>query len=101
MGDAAVAFVQGDAFSYVPDGPVDWMVSDVVAYPDRIVELLRVWCGARWAARLVVTMKFQGGEPAWDALELAVRSAEERGYHCRAKHAFNNKNELTLMLKRI
>ena len=35
-----------------------WMVSDVVAYPERIIELLEWWCGGHWARFMVVTMKF-------------------------------------------
>ena len=37
-----------------------WMVSDVIAYPERVTELLQRWGGNNWADRMVLTMKFQG-----------------------------------------
>eukprot|EP00522_Entomoneis_paludosa_P008678 CAMPEP_0172444922 /NCGR_PEP_ID=MMETSP1065-20121228/4935_1 /TAXON_ID=265537 /ORGANISM="Amphiprora paludosa, Strain CCMP125" /LENGTH=83 /DNA_ID=CAMNT_0013195685 /DNA_START=17 /DNA_END=268 /DNA_ORIENTATION=+ len=50
-------------------------------------------------------MKFQasatassGSVVAWNELEHAMAIAVSHGYHCRAKHFFNNKNEVTLML---
>lgn len=99
MRDRRVEFIKGDAFSFTPEPPlpVDLLVSDVIAYPDRVLELLGQWCEGRWARRLIVTMKFQGGV-AWDELREAERLAESHGFACRTKHFFNNKNEVTFML---
>ena len=95
-----VTFVKGDAFAYKPkQGQVDWMVSDIIAYPERVAELLQVWCGERLAKHMIVTVKFQGAAPSWDALEAAIRVARDHGYLARAKHFFNNKNEVTLMVE--
>eukprot|EP00797_Seminavis_robusta_P001242 Sro1078_g238730.2 (91) ;mRNA; r:11434-11706 len=44
-------------------------------------------------------MKFQGTAPSWDELDRALQVAESKGYMARAKHFFNNKNEVTLMLQ--
>ncbi|KOO21377.1 sam-dependent methyltransferase [Chrysochromulina tobinii] len=98
MQDGAVTFVQGDAFSFEPPTPVDWLVSDVIAYPERVSELLERWCTQRWATQAVVTMKFQG-DPDWGALQRAVGVAEKAGYAVRVKHFFSNKNEVTLMMR--
>ena len=76
------------------------MVSDVIAYPARAVELLRRWAGEGWARSLVVTMKFQGEAVDWAALAEAAAVAESLDFDFRAKHFFNNKNEVTLMLRR-
>ena len=97
MKDPMVEFVQGDAFAYSPSSPVEWMVSDVIAYPERVIELIDRWCGGRWASHMVVTMKFQG-ETSFDELDHAIQMAASHGYSCRAKHFFNNKNEVTLMI---
>ncbi|MGC3968686.1 MAG: SAM-dependent methyltransferase [Pirellulales bacterium] len=40
MADRRLTFVRGDAFTYWPEEPVDWLLSDVIAFPDRICELL-------------------------------------------------------------
>eukprot|EP00980_Cylindrotheca_fusiformis_P015194 scaffold4204_cov140-Cylindrotheca_fusiformis.AAC.13 len=122
MNDPMVEFVKGDAFAFSPfstststststsnslsslpsssskqeDGVAPehmWMVSDVIAYPERVLDLLERWCGGHWARYMIITMKFQGEKPAFDDLDHAINVAESHGYHCRAKHFFNNKNE--------
>jgi hypothetical protein len=106
MQDDMVEFVKGDAFTFVPnlsnnkDQPPTWMVSDVIAYPERVHELLNRWCGGEWASYMIVTMKFQGDQPAFSDLEHGINIAERHGYECRAKHFFNNKNEVTLMIQK-
>ena len=91
---------QGDAFTFAPDSPVAWCVSDVIAFPERCLELIDRWAGNRWAERLTFTMKFKGESPDYDAISEAFGLAEKHGYACRAKHFFSNKNEITLMLRR-
>ena len=114
MIDEMVEFRSGDAFAFVPLEAIQqrpsssllkptqprnlWMISDVIAYPDRVIELLERWCGGHWATIMIVTMKFQGTKPSLADLEVAFDTAKRYGYICRAKHFFNNKNEVTLML---
>lgn len=109
MQDDMVTFIKGDAFTYEPPWADDsrlatrapegtWMVSDVIAYPERVKELLDRWCGGKWAGNMIVTAKFQGDTIPWKSLNAAVESATKHGYECRVKHFFNNKNEVTLMV---
>jgi hypothetical protein len=98
--DEDVTYISGDAFAYLPPTttPVLLMVSDIVAYPERVVDLLNKWCSLKLATTLIVTMKFKGDTPAWDELRKCKEVADQNGYSFRAKHFFNNKNEVTLML---
>lgn len=96
MADPQVQFVQGDAFTWKPPQPVDWLVSDIIAFPERVPELLEAWCKPRWCQRFVVQMKFRG-EPDWQALDAALAVARGLGYAVRARHFFNDKNEVTLL----
>lgn len=99
MNNLLVSFVQGDAFTYAPPNcVVDWMVSDVIACPERVSELLDLWCGRGLAKNVAVTVKFQGETPSWEALQSAIDIAESHGYDACAKHFFNNKNEVTMMI---
>ena len=100
MADPDVTFVQGDAFVFAPEGgrQVDWMVSDVAAFPERAVELVDAWARQKWARHMVVTMKFTGDVPDFEAVDEAQAAAGQHGYHFRAMHHFSNKNECTLML---
>lgn len=59
---AGVRHLRADAFTLRPDAvePVDWLFSDVVAYPAWLLALTKASIPAGRAARIVVTLKFQG-----------------------------------------
>ena len=50
------------AFALDPDavGPVDWLFSDVVCYPARLLALVERWLAAGTCRNFVCTIKFQG-----------------------------------------
>ena len=92
--DPAVAAMQGvtirqeSAFGLAPE-PVDWMFSDIVAYPGRLLSLVQSWIDARAAHRIVCTVKFQGeGDYAAADAFMAIPGA-------RLMHLFHNNHELT------
>ena len=57
-----VTWREGSAFALEPDevGPVDWWCSDIVAYPDRLLDLVTRWLESGRVRNLVCTIKFQG-----------------------------------------
>lgn len=71
MRDPNLKFQRGDAFSFEPDRPVDWLLCDVIAAPQRSIDLVLRWAGQRWARWFVVTIKFKGSDdyPALDRLK--------------------------------
>jgi 23S rRNA (cytidine2498-2'-O)-methyltransferase len=52
----------GSAFGVEPKdvGEVDWLFSDVICYPTRLVTLVERWLRERPSTRFVCTLKFQG-----------------------------------------
>ena len=80
----------GSAFAMVPE-PVDWLVCDVVAYPARVLDLMRRWIAAGAARRIVCTVKFQGATDHVTAQAFAALP------HGRLTHLFHNKHELTFL----
>jgi 23S rRNA (cytidine2498-2'-O)-methyltransferase len=52
----------GSAFGLEPlqEAKVDWLFSDVICYPARLLALVRRWIAAEAARNLVCTVKFQG-----------------------------------------
>jgi 23S rRNA (cytidine2498-2'-O)-methyltransferase len=60
MHDPGLTFRKGDAFNFEPNAPVDWLLCDVIAAPDRSIELLIDWARRRLTRRFVVTIKFKG-----------------------------------------
>ncbi len=93
-GVAALSGVEqrrGSAFALDPSaiGPVDWVFSDVVCYPSRLLGMVRRWVASGLARRMVCTIKFQGDTDIGILDEFrAIAGAEIR-------HLFHNKHELT------
>ena len=83
-----VTFREGSAFALAPE-PVDWLLSDVIAYPDRLLPLVRAWTTT--ARRIVCTIKLQGetDHAAADAFA-AIPGGK-------VMHLFHNKHELTFV----
>jgi 23S rRNA (cytidine2498-2'-O)-methyltransferase len=52
-----VQYVSESAFA-LPPRKIDWLFSDVICYPERLLELVRKWQG--FAKHFVCTVKFQG-----------------------------------------
>jgi 23S rRNA (cytidine2498-2'-O)-methyltransferase len=86
-----VSFIKHDAFTLPPEelGPLDWVFSDVVCYPPRLLEWIRRWLDSGLCANFVCTIKLQG-EPDFEALR--AFAALDRG---RVIHLYHNKHELT------
>lgn len=71
-------------------GPVDWVFSDVICYPERLLRLVRRWLDAG-AERFVCTLKFQGETDHDVAREFA------RIEGARLMHLSHNRHELTFV----
>jgi 23S rRNA (cytidine2498-2'-O)-methyltransferase len=59
MRDPHVQFHPGDAFRFQPPRPVDWLLCDVIAAPERTAELLLEWLRRAWCRYFVVTVKLK------------------------------------------
>jgi 23S rRNA (cytidine2498-2'-O)-methyltransferase len=52
-----VKFEPGDAFRYRPTRPVDWLLCDVIAAPERSTALLLEWLQRGWCRHFIVSVK--------------------------------------------
>jgi 23S rRNA (cytidine2498-2'-O)-methyltransferase len=68
---------------------VDWLFSDIIAYPSRLLTLVSAWIDSGRARRIICTLKFQG---ATDHAAAEAFAAIPGG---RVMHLFANKHELT------
>lgn len=86
-----VKYLNESAFALNPTdvGRVDWLFSDVICYPERLLELVRRWSDAGNVTNFVCTLKFQG-PTNFDVIREfhAIPGAEIR-------HLHQNKHELT------
>lgn len=82
---------KSSAFALEPHdvGPVDWLFSDVVCYPKRLLALVEKFLAAGTVRNFVCTIKFQGETD----FETQARFAAIPG--SRLLHLHNNKHELT------
>jgi 23S rRNA (cytidine2498-2'-O)-methyltransferase len=94
MANPALTFLRGDAFKYQPPETVDWLLCDVIAFPQRIIELLQTWIAGRWCRRFCVTIKFRGASE-YPLLEPLKSWLAATGAEFMLRRLTNNKNEVT------
>jgi len=70
-------------------GPIDWLFSDVVCYPARLLGLVERWLAAGNCRRFVCTIKFQGATDHATAARFAAIPCST------LRHLSHNKHELT------
>jgi 23S rRNA (cytidine2498-2'-O)-methyltransferase len=98
--DPAVAAMPGvtaraeSAFALDPrrEPALDWLLSDVICYPARLLALVRRWLEAGKARNLVCTVKFQGPTDHDIAAEFAAIPGAS------LFHGAHNRHELTFAL---
>jgi 23S rRNA (cytidine2498-2'-O)-methyltransferase len=86
-----VTMRQESAFGIDPAGEqeVDWLFSDIIAYPARLLTLVQAWIASGRARRIICTLKFQGATDHESADGFAAIPGG------RLLHLFHNKHELT------
>ena len=91
MREPRITFMQHDAFTLTPEslGKQDWMCSDVICYPPRLLEWVERWRASGLCSKFICTIKMQGA-PDFDTIR---RFAEIP--HSKIVHLTANKHELT------
>ena len=98
MRNKNVTFVKGDAFTWTPKEPVDWLICDVITSPDRTLQILETWLSKRLCTSFCVTIKFKG-TPDFENLLKIRQLFESQTEWYDGKQLTNNKNELTVVGK--
>jgi 23S rRNA (cytidine2498-2'-O)-methyltransferase len=91
-----VSMLRESAFVLEPESvaPMDWLFSDIVAYPEKLLALVVRWIASGRVARVVCTVKFQGDTDHAAAEGFAAIAGG------RLLHLFHNKHELTFLWRR-
>lgn len=93
MRNPRLKFETADAFKYKPPQTVDWLVCDVIAAPQRSIDLLLEWLREKRMRHFIVTIKFKGHDE-YALLDILKREAPPM---CRQFHLSRlcaNKNEV-------
>ena len=75
-------------------GAVDWLFSDIVCYPARLLRLVETWRSSGLVRNFVCTIKFQGETDHESAAAFAAIPGAQ------VVHLHHNKHELTFLLIR-
>ena len=64
-----ITFIPHDAFTLPPSyfGKVDWVFSDVICYPPRLLEWVQKWLDSKLCSKFICTIKMQG-EPDMESI---------------------------------
>ena len=95
MKNPLVKFQAHDAFSLKPDdiekenGKIDWVFSDVICYPERLLQWINMWLEYNPDLNMICTIKMQG-DINW---QLVKKFEEING--SKIVHLNYNKHELT------
>ena len=91
MKNHLVKFQAHDAFTLKPSeiGPVDWVFSDVICYPERLLKWINEWLESGMTKNMICTIKMQG-EIDWPLIQQFADIPNS--YIC---HLNYNKHELT------
>ncbi len=90
-----VKFMKTNAFNVKPEdiGAIDWFFSDIICYPEKLLELVQNWQASGLCSNFVCTIKFQG-KTDYETLKkfLALDNV-------RIQHLHHNKHEVTVWIK--
>lgn len=86
-----VRYLSESAFALEPASVsrIDWLFSDVICYPERLLKLVQRWMASGHAINFVCTIKFQG------ETDPAIIEQFRQIPGSRLIHLFHNKHELT------
>ncbi len=93
MRNPKIEFLAHDAFTLPPEkiGKCDWVFSDVICYPERLLEWIKKWLDSGLTKKMICTIKMQG-EINWNLIK-----EFEAIPNSRVVHLNYNKHELTFI----
>ena len=93
MKNPLVEFLAHDAFTLKPEslGEFDWVFSDVICYPERLLEWIKMWLESGKTKKMICTIKMQG-KADWNLI-----SKFEEIPDSKVVHLNYNKHELTFI----
>ncbi len=91
MAKPDITFLKHDAFTIKPAdfGPQDWVCSDVICYPPRLLEWVEEWLSSGLCQNMICTIKMQGKADHETTRAFAAIPGSK------VVHLTANKNELT------
>ncbi len=91
-----ITSIKKDAFTLKPNdiGKIDWLFSDIICYPNKLLELVHLWLDSNLVRNFVCTIKFQG-ETDFETMDQFLKIPGSK-----IQHLSVNKHEVTWSLIR-
>ncbi len=96
MVSSQLDFFECDAFNTPFKESFDWVVSDIICEPKRILELIKTWVETKKCRHFVFTLKFKG-DAEYSILSTFKEKIRELPYSCILRQLNANKNEVMIM----
>lgn len=95
-----VRHIQGSAFDYQPEEPVDWLLCDMAWRPLEVAQLLAKWARRGWAWQLVANIKLpmKDKNPMLFRVRHTLEGGGWRGLKIR--QLYHDRDEVTLTAQR-
>lgn len=94
--DRRLRHIQGDAFKFTPDEPVDWLLCDMVWRPIEVARMLGRWARLRNTRMLVSNFKLPMKRKV-EMLQEIKRTLSEAGFtSIRTRQLYHDRDEITL-----
>lgn len=101
MRDGMVEHYRADAFKFVPDKPVDWLVCDMVERPHLVTQLIISWFKRKQCNNAIFNLKLPMKKRLQTVLECkALIEQELANSHCtiRMKQLYHDREEITVSI---
>lgn len=103
MDSGLVEHCREDGFRFRPEGPVDWMVCDIVEQPSRIAELAALWLAEGWCSASVFNLKLPMKKRYHEVvlcLEIVRQRLDRTGklYQLACKQLYHDREEVTVFV---
>ncbi len=101
MQTGLVTHLTEDAFKFRPQGPVDWLVCDVVEQPSRISDLIAMWFVRGYCRYAIFNLKLpmkKRFEEVYDCIDHLRKTCAQEGLtlHVKAKQLYHDRKEVTV-----
>lgn len=96
MNNSNVEFIKGDAFNFDDQKDYDWVISDIICDPQRVLELIEKWVIADKKVNFIFTLKFKGDENYHILGDIKKALSHYKG-PLFIRQLNSNKNEVTVM----
>ena len=97
-----IEHLRADGFTWQPQGPLDWMVCDMVEQPIRVASRMATWLREGWCRQTIFNLKLPM-KKRWEEVRRCLDLLQEESggaLELRAKQLYHDREEITVFARR-